>query len=134
MLACLESFPARDDDFHIDFISETLVLQLHIRQSVDSDELLRIVQFKTSQFILKLVHDRHSCAYKRLCIPASRKCYCFQTLTGANIGCRCFDTVGFLGRDIETFKTFAVHTLLWTLANGFQVIKCPTATTTKRNF
>jgi hypothetical protein len=66
MLACLESFPARDDDFHIDFISETLVLQLHIGQSVDSDELLRTVQFKTSQFILKLVHDRHSCAYKRL--------------------------------------------------------------------
>jgi hypothetical protein len=54
ILAGLESFPARNDDFHVDFISETLILQLHTDQPVYSDELLKTLQFKTSLFSLKL--------------------------------------------------------------------------------
>jgi len=67
------------------------------------------------------VHDRHSCAHKKVVsqLPVS------ATVSRRSLG-------PFLGRGIETFKTFAFHTLSSTLANVSQIIKYPT--TTKRNF
>lgn len=48
VLSCLESFPARDDDFHAGFISETIVLHLRAGQIVDPDDLRRGLKFAQS--------------------------------------------------------------------------------------